>query len=1034
MAFSVGNMLRPSAPFRLTSKAPSLQIRVAGGEPRFVQLAPATSARAGIVSSSALELVFDIVAEQAGYLVEIGNRASFNAPQNTYSQAFGGGENISVEVDARDSTLPEGCALYLIVFDATGNRLQQFRAGIGSGRNAFDAVLHPDARKGCFALRLVGKGRLLQTGINISPASTTKKNKPRIKQDPPVALKRVFPQTYRTASALADYLPGIAVNLPYFERVALRERSLRTRELFVQAISGGVLSYDGLIAFLRNMRGLSPRGPVRAALRFDDRMLKGLLALARVVFSQRLEPDDTREALELYEAVADMDIKVFRQIDWVPFVLLSAEFRGAEAALSALHKSRFDVENNIEPALLMSNILRKRAIENGEQPDPHSHLVPVNRQLQAMSLEPITVKSDSPSAFLSLDTGALDSVVTNGPKVSVLMTTYDPDDTLDVAVRSVLGQSWRNLELIIIDDCSRDDIFAKVRLWEQRDSRVRVMRTPRNQGTYAAKNLGLATARGEFVTCHDSDDWSHPRKLELQMETLAEKPSSLSVISHWVRTSADLMFQAFSAGGFLCYENLSSMLYRREPVGNLVGFYDAVRTGADSEFRKRLERASGQSLLTTGKIPLSFGLLHDRSLTATSLGLGWFSPERHEYRAAAKHWLDEMELAGNGFRLECNPAIRPFSVRRSLMPDRAQAAEARAHYDVVIASEFRMVGGNTLSSIEELKAQSRAGLKTAICQVNSFRKGVVNKEYYPPQIHAMLNRGEIDHIDLTSNVTTKVLNIRYPAVFQFARGITTAIEAETIQVIVNQPPAEADSRDRRYDVGECIANIRQVFGADPKWLPIGPNVRDALDDVPADLLSPSDWFNIIDVDEWAAPRKRFVSDRPVIGRHARDDVSKWPETAENLYAAYPNDARYVVRVLGGAQAIQNAGFEVPSNWNVLEFNSVPPSEFLRGIDFFVYFHHSQRIEAFGRTVIEAMASGCVAILPETFRPLVGDAAIYCEPRDVKSVVDRYYANFELYRAQSEKALRFVRENFGYEKHIARLAQLGVVANGPGEAV
>jgi hypothetical protein len=1025
MNFSVANMLRPSVPFARAANAPALIVHTAEAGDVNVDLAPSASARAGIVKSSPQELVFQIPAGQSGYLVEIGNRASFNAPQNRYSQSFKGGEALRYEVESRDSILPMGCALYLLVFDEAGNRLQQFRASIYRGVSSFDAALHADARKGCFALRLSGSGKLLQTKINISPAVS--KRVSQSKKERPVALKKAFPQAYRTANSLTDYLPSIVGNTSHFERIAIRERSLRARELLARGISDGALSYDGVIGFLRDTHGLGSSRQGRHALRLDEKMLKGMLALARVVFAQRLRAEDAGEALEIYEAVLGVEPKVFRQIDWIPFVILSTEIRGAAAALAVLHQSRFEDENRIEPALLMSNILYRRAIDGGLVPDPRAYLTPLNRQFQSLGLETISVTPGAPNAFLSLDTGVLDSFVADGPKISVLMTTYNPDEKLEIAVNSVLGQSWRNLELIIIDDCSRDDLFANVKHWEQRDPRVRVLRAPRNQGTYAGKNLGLREALGEFITCHDSDDWSHPRKLELQMEVLAERPSALGVTSHWVRTTADLNFRPFSGSGFLCYENLSSLMYRREPAANLVGYYDAVRTGADAEFKKRLERASGQEVLTTGKIPLSFGLLHDQSLTATSLGLGWFSPERQEYRLAAKHWLDTLDQAGNGFRLECNPAKRPFAVRNALLPDRDTSEVTRPHYDVIVVSDFRMVGGNTLSSIEELKAQCRAGLKTAICQVGSFRKGVFARELYPAPIHDLLNAGKIDHIDLSSAVTAKVMNIRYPAIFQFAQGIATNIEAETIQVIVNQPPAEADSRDRRYDVSECIANIKRIFGKDPKWLPIGPSVREALGDVPASLMSPHDWFNIIDMKEWAVPRTRFVSDRPVIGRHGRDNYSKWPETAEALYGAYPNDARYTVRVMGGAQSISVPGFTVPANWEVLPFNFVPAVEFLGTIDFFVYFHHSQRIEAFGRTVIEAMASGCVVILPDSFRPLFGDAALYCKPRDVKSLVDSYYADPEKYRKQSQKAARFVRDNFGYAMHIARLAQLGVGA-------
>jgi glycosyltransferase involved in cell wall biosynthesis len=1026
MAFSVANMLRPSVPFMRLESAPALTVQMQGAAEQQVELVPSSSARTSIVKSSQRELIFNLAVGLSGYLVEVGNRASFNAPQNRYSQNFKGGEPLVLEIDASGSVLPLGCALFLMVFDAAGGRLQQFRLGIERGRATLRAQLHANARKGCFALRLAGSGKLLRIKVKIAIATPKKAAKSENRNEQPASLKRLFPQAYRTAHSVTDYLPSIVNNASHFERVAIRERSMRARELLARGVSDGAYSYEEVISFIRHTRGLTSAGAARSSLRLDEKMLKGFLSLARVVFAQRLRPEDAQEALEIYEAVARVNTKLFRQIDWIPFVFLSTEFRGSDAALAVLQRSQFNDENRIEPALLMSNVLRQRAIEGGKLLAEANHLSPLNRQLRRQGLEPVRLTGHGANPFLSLDTGTLDSVVADGPKVTVLMTTFNPDDKLNIAARSVLGQSWRNLELLIIDDCSRADLFANVKQWEQRDPRVRVIRSPRNQGTYASKNLGLQEANGEFVTCHDSDDWSHPRKLELQMEALAGNPEAVAVVAHWVRVTSDLAFQPFSGGGFLCYENLSSLMYRREPVANHVGFYDAVRTGADAEFKKRLERATGRDVLTTGKIPLSFGLLHENSLTSTSIGLGWFSPERQEYRVAAKHWLDRKKEAGNGYYLECNPKERPFATRNWLLPDREPVSEKREHYDVIVMSDFRMVGGNTLSSIEELKAQCDAGLKTAICQVGSFRKGVFARELYPAPIHDLLNAGKVDHIDLSSPVTAKVMNIRYPAIFQFAQGMTTNIDAETIQVIVNQPPAEADSRDRRYDVGECIANIHRIFGKDPKWFPIGPSVRDALTDVPPDLMG-EDWFNIIDLGEWKAPRDRFVSDRPVIGRHGRDDYSKWPETAEALFGAYPNDPRYSVRVLGGAQSIAIPKFKPPTNWEVLPFNSVSPAEFLRTIDFFVYFHHAQRIEAFGRTVIEAMASGAVAILPQSFQPLFGDAAIYCKAEDVTSVVDDFYSDPAKYRAQSEKAQNFVLGNFGYRMHIDRLQKLGVPA-------
>src|ERR1700679_1600320 len=123
MAFSVANMLRPSVPFMRLESAPALIVQMQGAAEQQVELVPSSSARTSIVKSSQRELIFNLAMGLSGYLVEVGNRASFNAPQNRYSQNFKGGEPLVLEIDMSDSVLPLGCALFLMVFDAAGGRL-----------------------------------------------------------------------------------------------------------------------------------------------------------------------------------------------------------------------------------------------------------------------------------------------------------------------------------------------------------------------------------------------------------------------------------------------------------------------------------------------------------------------------------------------------------------------------------------------------------------------------------------------------------------------------------------------------------------------------------------------------------------------------------------------------------------------------------------------------------------------------------------------------------------------------------------------
>ena len=94
----------------------------------------------------------------------------------------------------------------------------------------------------------------------------------------------------------------------------------------------------------------------------------------------------------------------------------------------------------------------------------------------------------------------------NAPKISVIVPVYNAAATLDRCVESVLGQSVPGgLELILVDDGSRDASPALCDGWAARDDRVRVIHQP-NGGPSAARNAGLDAARGEYLGFVDADD------------------------------------------------------------------------------------------------------------------------------------------------------------------------------------------------------------------------------------------------------------------------------------------------------------------------------------------------------------------------------------------------------------------------------------------------------------------------------------------------------------------------------------------------
>ncbi len=178
----------------------------------------------------------------------------------------------------------------------------------------------------------------------------------------------------------------------------------------------------------------------------------------------------------------------------------------------------------------------------------------------------------------------------DGPLVSVVMAARDAVATLGLATGSMLTQTWRNVEVIVIDDHSADATLSVARRLAERDGRLRVLSNLRTPGAYGARNTGLDAARGDFVALHDADDWAHPQRLERQMRTLG-RDKGLTLCRH-VRVDP--------SGRPLCprvfpFVRLSPITATaRAEAWRVLGPFDEVPVGADSEWLARFDAQFGR--------------------------------------------------------------------------------------------------------------------------------------------------------------------------------------------------------------------------------------------------------------------------------------------------------------------------------------------------------------------------------------------------------------------------------------------------------
>jgi len=183
------------------------------------------------------------------------------------------------------------------------------------------------------------------------------------------------------------------------------------------------------------------------------------------------------------------------------------------------------------------------------------------------------------------------------PVVSVLVAVYNDEQRLGRCLDSLLAQTFPAWEAIVVDDGSTDDTLTIARAYSDRDPRIRVVQAA-HCGPGAARNIGLAEARGEWVAILDSDDWAVPDRLALQLAFSRRHPevgciggaaTRISTSGHTWGTwspgprSID-QYRSMRANGSLIYFVHSTVLVRRAVMLQAGGYPEDYPTGEDTAF------------------------------------------------------------------------------------------------------------------------------------------------------------------------------------------------------------------------------------------------------------------------------------------------------------------------------------------------------------------------------------------------------------------------------------------------------------------
>lgn len=155
-------------------------------------------------------------------------------------------------------------------------------------------------------------------------------------------------------------------------------------------------------------------------------------------------------------------------------------------------------------------------------------------------------------------------------KISVIIPAYNAEKTIERCLNSVIEQSYTNVEVIVVDDGSKDRTLSIANEVAKNDSRVKVI-SKQNGGAASARNVGIKLASGEFITFLDADDYiEKDTYMELHK---AQKQNDLDIVSASIREiyDGDISKERINPNGVTVFTG-------EDALGNMFSYCDGVRT------------------------------------------------------------------------------------------------------------------------------------------------------------------------------------------------------------------------------------------------------------------------------------------------------------------------------------------------------------------------------------------------------------------------------------------------------------------------
>lgn len=608
-------------------------------------------------------------------------------------------------------------------------------------------------------------------------------------------------------------------------------------------------------------------------------------------------------------------------------------------------------------------------------PDAHSTddwLESFNEPLRRSALGEIQLSTEDGAPFDRVFVERPLGPMPEGPLVSVVMTSYSPDEkAFEVAAKSILEQSWENLELIIVDDATPGGPPEFLDSMQAADDRIRVIKLPENRGTYYARNVGLRAARGKYVTGQDSDDWSHPERLYRQLRAIERDENASGVVVTAIRGD-DNLFRIVR--GVPPERPCEVSLMFPTAVGLSLGGYLESRKGADSEFRERLELYSGQAVKHLNE-PLYLTRLSTGSLSRSDFRRGWSHPNRRAFSNFMRHWHktskpQELVLVKDKSTSEAIPPkfrSRPFGSRE---------------FDYVFVADWRFDNAIVQGALAEITALQSSGKNVGILQLAGLFPGRAHVSQLVPKVQHHINVGDLALVVPDEGAKIDILIVRSAELLQFAPPDGFKGSVGQSFIVADKAASDWDGDSPIYHPEYCEAAVVSLFGTEPVWVAQDPAIHRYLYHFGNSIrVYPKVIPYVLPSHTYRQAGKTFKH-APVIGRHTNNIEREWPSSSEIADVLWPrdSDAEVEVRILGDGRCYQRKyeEAEFPAHWVRFTPGDINQDAFYSGLDYFVFYPDRKNPQEFSYEALIAQSNGCTVLLPPRFGPMHAHHATIAE--------------------------------------------------------